>query len=824
MHRVVAVVLVLGILAAAAPAAAAPVDDSLSSLRAVAGRDLSVLLREGQPAVRHLSGRLTAVPATNVRAAADAFLARHAAALGLTPGSQIAFQRALPLRSGTVLRYRQSIDGIPVLYGDVALRFDGDGILRIANSGMRPFASIADPHPRIDAGSALTAALRHPDVVAPLDVDAPWMGLVYYPAGDEARLAWQVETGAFPALLANWTVWVDAHDGRVLEARNRVWMDRLADVFEENPVSTPDLVRVTFNDLPAWASDPYYLTSELVLARNCIDRHTLTSVTMMGMTLDVHLCVEEQVAAGSDPDHDFLFDDNADTAPEDLFAESQMFFHTTKVYDFFQGLGFGRLREVPLAATVNFRIPVNMATGFDMANLTNPNGELYPFDNAMFIPAGDMAGMLPRDTDSIVFGQGSVGDFAYDGDIVYHEFTHAVIDSTCGLTAATIDDQGLDNGPGSLNEGYADIFAMFLTEDPQMGEYGGAGLTGGGPIRSLTTPHRCPDDLIGETHEDSLPWSTAAWAAYTAYGEDLIQPYFDALVTLIPDSDFAVAVRDTLAEIRSQLGDAAAADVRAIYESNNLAACERVVTLAPRRPFRLLMGEGTSSVSLSPYVPGYLMFHAEVPAGQRQFVVTFLAQGGGMMGGTPVPHVLFRKGERLHFRFTGRTVEADEDHRANAAGTTGIGFEAIYCETDRTLDAGDYYFMVANAGAAGQTLQNIAVSWTDSAPAVPCVDVEDPDPDAGDAETDAGADVVTDATDVPAVPCEPASCDENCRTLGRSGGVCLGEGDEAYCSCNSSDDGCGCRAAGTASPRGTILGLLLVAGLAGFASRRRYRP
>ena len=44
------------------------------------------------------------------------------------------------------------------------------------------------------------------------------------------------------------------------------------------------------------------------------------------------------------------------------------------------------------------------------------------------------------------FGQGPRHDYAYDGDVVYHEFTHAVVDATIQLPSAI-------NAPGAMNEG-----------------------------------------------------------------------------------------------------------------------------------------------------------------------------------------------------------------------------------------------------------------------------------------------------------------------------------------------------------------------------------
>ena len=814
------IIIAAAVLAAASASVADPLDESLAELRTTAGGKLNVLTADGQPVIRHLDGRLTAGPAADLGAAGARFLSRYAPALGLSRATAVELEQSVPLLTGTVLRYRQKIGGVPVLGGEVALRFDADGVLRLVNSGLTPFDRIDDSVPAIGSAAALAQVLELPNVVAALDPDAVWVGLVYFPAGDEARLAWQVETGAVPALLANWVTWVDAHTGEVLAKRNRIDFDRLANVFLENPVTTPAITQVTLTDLPA-ATDPYYLTSELILARNCIDQHALSPITFGGTTFNVHTCSEVQVAAG-DASGDFLYTDNTDTAPEDFFAEPAMFYHATRVYDFFQSLGFVRLREVPLACSVNFRIPVDMGS-IDLANMTNPNGTLYPFDNAFFLPAGGMAGIFPRDTDSIVFGQGTHGDFSYDGDIVYHEFTHAVIDSSIALQAATFDDQGLDIGPGALNEGYADTFAMFMTGDPGMGDYGGRDLTPSGLIRNLENDNRCPEDMIGEVHEDSLPWASAAWEIYAVNGDPVVQPYYDAMMSLVSVSDFAAAVSSTLAELNAALGASVEAAARAEFERRNIVNCLRVIE-SGAAAFPQLAGEGTGSVTLRPYVPGYAMFHISVPAGQTQIWAVFGATGGGFMGGTIVPHVLFRNGpDRLSFRLSGTTVIGNEDWAVDATEVHADTYEAVYCEAAGTIPAGDYWVMIANSGAGAMQLTEIELGFNDSAPVTLC---RGTDLDAGDGAADVVEDVPEDAppdspedADVPATGCDPTTCANNCRWAGQAGGSCVGEGDGAQCVCNS-DSGCGCRAAGGHDGAASF-GLLLVGLTLAFRRRRR---
>ncbi|MFZ9889606.1 MAG: M36 family metallopeptidase, partial [Myxococcota bacterium] len=112
-------------------------------------------------------------------------------------------------------------------------------------------------------------------------------------------------------------------------------------------------------------------------------------------------------------------------------------------------------------------------------------------DNAAFVPAlsgspvevpeefAALVEIFNRDFDSNLYFQGA-RDFAYDGDIVFHEFTHAVVHSYLPeFGSLWHDEQGANAESGALNEGWSDYFAASFTGDSATGEYGGAAVTGG---------------------------------------------------------------------------------------------------------------------------------------------------------------------------------------------------------------------------------------------------------------------------------------------------------------------------------------------------------
>ena len=100
-----------------------------------------------------------------------------------------------------------------------------------------------------------------------------------------------------------------------------------------------------------------------------------------------------------------------------------------------------------------------------------------PFDNAFFSPGVDgnfINTLLGTEGDGIFFGQGTMADFAYDGDVITHEFGHYMASYLGALQEQGLKDEiGTNDSPGAMNEGFADFFAGARTEDAIMGGYVG---------------------------------------------------------------------------------------------------------------------------------------------------------------------------------------------------------------------------------------------------------------------------------------------------------------------------------------------------------------
>jgi hypothetical protein len=524
--------------------------------------------------------------------------------------------------------------------------------------------------------------------------------------------------GAVPALLSNPIVYVDALTGRVLAMRNAVWFDRLANVYPQNPINTPDLVEVTLANLPSGST---HLTGDRTLSRNCIDQHETVRVNYMGLDLNVHMCTEVQQAQ-ADGSGDFLFDPEP-LDHEDDFAEAQMYYAVELAYDYYQSLGFDLLPDVPIPSTVNFRTPIDMYGTIDMAAIMaaqDPYGELFPFDNAMFMEAGDMLGIMDRDTDSMVFGQGSEGDFAFDGDVVTHEFGHAVVAATCGLGMYSLDEMGLDPSTGALNEAYADTGTFCSTDDPVVGDYAGSWLTGGG-IRDVDVDNACPADLTGESHEDSLMFTGAEWDILQALPGDeetVKQAFFNTELTLNPSSDFEEAATALVSEIRTALGDSAADEAQAAVDAHNLQGCVRVVEIEGTASHpNMVHLPAAAMVGATPFVPGPLQFRFRPDGDVQQLTVhfaTFADPTSMLFGGESEPLVLFKRGsDPIAFDYGSGEVSGDWD-QMKTPETGGVSsYSATFWIDGEGIPEDDYHFMLASAGQSGYVAGGVRVTTSD---------------------------------------------------------------------------------------------------------------
>lgn len=651
---------------------------------------------------------------------------------------------------GSIVRYAQSHLGLPVIGRGAAVRLSRDGqpvVTTLALESDLPASARAAVSP--DAAAAAAAARLG---VAAFEPDAH---LVIWPTLDRgARLAYAVVPRIPAGVPSAPRAIVDAETGEIIEARDTIFFADegapKARVFEENPTKTPDTV---VKALPLSPVGPG-LSHELIEATNCVDNKTVKPVSMFGFQIDVHVCDLEQVAL-ADEDGDFLYEPSdepgSEAAREDAFSEVSIYYHVAKAYTFFRELlGDDEAQVVadkPLRLVANLKVPAGLMTG-DIAKAGNPDTPLDLFQNAFYSPAGGGLGgafqqLYGFDSGALWFGQGMTRDFAYDGDVVYHEFGHAVVDDTLGLrTPWHLDARGLVGSPGAMHEAIADYFSSAITGDPNVGEYASEELSdGGGAIRTLDNTDACPSGLVGQAHVDSTVFSGALWQARTSLPEGerraFDQGLFRAMRTYSGDGDlgFEDVAELFLATLKTEHPAGAAALETAMTSRGLLPWCERVASFEGKpvqsRDARLAFtAPGKQSVGVRQLAPGIMQVRAAVPPGARSVEVSFVmraAAGGGLgpFGGNAKPFapvVLAKLGEPITWS---RSPQLSHDAELTAKITAKSGNVRTTLELPEGSTADVIYVQIANDGDADGAYDKIGLSFGEGGEEVDDVVVEE---------------------------------------------------------------------------------------------------
>jgi Zn-dependent metalloprotease len=788
--------------------------------RALAELRTSAVIDQARPAtdgraVRSVRGVLTAPSQQPTERIVRDLLAAHGALFGVHDADALVVRRVTDLGASRVVRLGQTVDGVPVVGADLTALIDREGRVRLVMQSLVEPVIVGDflLEPR-DA-----AEIAAPQTVRPaVEPDARHATAVYVQADEGLVSAYAVYFGRVPALLANVHTFVNAETGEIMGRFNRVYAENLGLAWLENPVvsgAEPEVVTlpvdlegqdciqddaippVGVDGEPVPGDEVPRLCTDLVSARSCWDHHeTITvEVPILG-ELALHTCTEYHMALPNDApagvedpdddiDNDFYYDDYAadldyeyaddPASGQDVFAEPLALFHAMRMYDYFQAFDpslFDELRGGQLLVAVNWRLPVDfyaLAANLDMMEIlaalgaaTNPNGQLYPYDNAMFMPGGFLYGIIERPYHTIMLFQGTQRDFAYDSDVIYHELTHAVVDTVVdgiGLLISRRDEQGLHNLAYAMNEAYADFFATSRNGNSVQGEYATSG-TGMSPRDLAARPrHTCPQRLVNEEHIDSAPYSEALWEVREPLDHARAEhAMFAALCTLPPNADFQDGAAATVAAIDTEIGEAeatAAAEVFAQYGYDDETECARVVELGDT-PIQMLAPFGTrrETYTMAPYAPAIVQYRIEVPPGTRQIRLRY---GQGFLidpesileGGAAVLGMLVKAGgEPITFSTTGEvTSNADDVVLADEQDPDLAQLRRlVYHRGGEVLEEGTWHIMVINSGPSPTAIGGLHVETSADPPDVgPDGDADGDSDGDGDGDIDADADADADA-------------------------------------------------------------------------------
>lgn len=617
--------------------------------------------------------------------------------LGSVDPSSLHVERSTsPRAGGALVKLRQEHLGLPVIGGSVAVRVDAVGRVRWSASRARAMPPGLTAAPSLSAADAIARAAggRSAGLDAAEHARLVWLAMPLAPV----RLAWMVRLPADWSRREALRAFVDAETGAILRRENLLrHASPTANVFEISPVETPELTEVTLSTLPDGATR---LENADLLATSCID----TDACEYSYGILLHVC-SLSVLAETNVDGNFTdYTYDSDTAVADPFSEVQAFYHATTVYARARELGgFGSLLASPLQVVVNYRDSAFVRDGDCVGSVYTGNDGLPPVENAMFAPGGDLF-FQNLGSDSIVFGQGAHTDWAYDGDVVYHEFGHAVMFTVApDLVSEFVDEWGYNTMPGALHEGYADLMTVFVTDDPAIGSYAGTGAPPNQPIRDLTaSTTRCPEDLTGEPHDDSRVITGAMWAAREAVADtpEAREAFFAALFTAQQafgaTETFESAAALSLAEIEVAMGADKAAEVEAILGNRLGPDCaRRILDGAVTKDAMYLVG--TWAAGTADHVPGPFQFRYTLDEWADEIRVEVGEVDAWFEDEEPVISVLLRAdGEPIHWRYEVGDFKSEHDRivRLWVDETDQSGLAVI----PGPWAPGTYYLQISNLG------------------------------------------------------------------------------------------------------------------------------
>ena len=565
--------------------------------------------------------------------AAKRFVEEHAGQFG-AKGAVLVLKATTHGPLGDVHRFQQRHDGLAVLGGEIAVTVI-DGQIRATSGRLYPLPAQASQVPVISETQARDRLQRTQPQLKIRQMLQAWQ-----PQGNGLKRVWLANAISYSPF-GLWQLYLAAESGEVIWGKSTMQHSK-GNVYSLNP-SVGQLVEQPITGL----EEPTTLRGSFADVQRC-------SYADTGLNCDR--------LATSDAEGNFLYQPE-EPSYEDPFAEVQAYYHVDSFHRWLKdSFGFSRKGVVQyIDVMVNFR----QEGGYHGGAVAN----------AFF---GDVNGDGRGD---LVFGQAQ-RDFAYDADVIYHEFTHSVVAETANLEIG-IDKLGMNIMPAALNEAFADLFSSAFAGDGKVGEY-----AGNGGIRDLNGSAICPDHLVGESHSDGLVWGRANWAVREQFSDKSLYDsvLYQTLLGLDPHADIAAAAAlflELATEASEDLGQLATSQ----FSARGLIGCTRIVSL----PFdKKLQGSiyGTSTFMGASLVPAALQYRIDVPENATE-VSIYVAQSWGM-GQSLGAYI--RKGESVGFAFTSSEydfVKTDQE-----------GFLQLKIDDEaKKLEPGaSYYILPLNVG------------------------------------------------------------------------------------------------------------------------------
>jgi len=638
----------------------------------------------------------------------------------------------------TFHRISYSVNGIPVLGVHTVLKQKNGAIRSVINAAQD---INVDTKPAINALEASKKVVLNNYSVLPKNPDFR-SKLVIIERFGKYRLAWRIRFRPASPIDGRY-YYVDAHSGLKLGGGNfvrNVEPTNMAKVFLSNPIRDEEAVEI---ELP-WIADDAEGKLTSVVDDEGIRKIVTANCPVLGDTVDYYgstldICTATQMANKIE-NGSFIYEDwdeglDFKKDVEDIYSEVAMYHHISRIYTKLMSLGLDSFTNIGIHKDKN---PIIGIANFQMASQT---GKLSSMDNAFYSPHDPyFSEMFFKDFeykgDMLVLGQGSKADFAYDGDVIYHEFGHATVEGTAQLSFASSPDKyGYSNETMGLDEGMADTFSFLIAGDPCLGEYvseaygsqyGYSKIGDFYCMRHAENENIVNENFNGESHHDGLPAVAAHWELYQAVleaghsSDEFIAFYVSALLS-VPFSDLKYKKwADILLETSRDMDFSYLRDkFEKILENRGFFNEIRARNIENKTDYLFSGGvaqyQGYPSETIEVEIEGskmevapmYVQLYYDVPECIDTVTISGIATDGQSMNAASAPkyNLLSRKGEPI--LWTVDDIPFRVDYDSYVMGSSGSW-------TVKNLEPGNrYYFQLINTGPSGMLYNpKYVASWT----------------------------------------------------------------------------------------------------------------
>jgi len=442
---------------------------------------------------------------TTLESKARDWISKNSNKIGTTSKDNFEFQSSRKSLSGETLRFQQTINGIPVYEGDIAIHFNKNGEVtygtevtvskQLKQINTTPTYSKSNAFEKAKVAANIAGEITHQEN----DL------YVFVTEDGQTKLVHRVIINSYETP-GDWEIMVDAHSGevlRVLDIANYHHDDNrkkskqkpaemkaagTAYIFDPDPLSR---AHVTYGGNYVDNNDATNASLDAARSLVALPDITLSNGVYSLKSKYVQIADFESPATGlfTQTSPDFLFNRN-----DQGFEAVNAFYHIDR-----------SLAYINETLGINCKSTLNGGV-----MMVDPHG-LSGDDNSHFIPSSQR----------LAFGEGCVDD-AEDADVVLHELGHAIHHWVTGLKSSSA--QGLGEGSGDYwAMSYSRSLNQWASNESQynwMFSWDGHNECWAGRVTNYTGKYTSSLSNTANIHRDGQIWATSLMRIYNRIGKE----------------------------------------------------------------------------------------------------------------------------------------------------------------------------------------------------------------------------------------------------------------------------------------------------------------